>query len=200
MKERGIIFNGEMVRAILEGRKVQTRRIVKPQPDEDGLARLRVGPWMDTSEKIYRCPCGEVGDRLWVRETWQAIHCYCDEHGYVDEVRFASSIPKQKTKYWHPVYEVDGHDKNREDRGYPWRPSIHMPRWASRITLEITGVRVERLNDISEADARAEGAPTELCLIGERHDLGFRTLWKSIYGAESWQANPWVWVIEFRKI
>ncbi|EEK9983752.1 hypothetical protein G3046_004806, partial [Salmonella enterica subsp. enterica serovar Montevideo] len=78
--------------------------------------------------------------------------------------------------------------------------SIHMPRWASRILLEITNVRVERLNDISECDARAEGAPTESTLIGDKHYPGFRSLWKSIYGEDSWNANPWVWVIEFERI
>lgn len=199
MKEIPIIFNGDMVRAILDGRKTQTRRIVKSQPDEDGLARLSGGPWMDTSERVYRCPYGEVGERLWVRETWQAIYDYTDEHGNVEERSYAQKIPKQKL-YWHPVYAEHFGSDSREDRGFPWRPAIHMPRWASRITLEITGVRVERLNDISEEDAKAEGAPTECCVIGDKHFLGFRTLWKSIYSAESWDANPWVWVIEFKRM
>ncbi|GDS39326.1 morphogenetic protein [Escherichia coli] len=75
-----------------------------------------------------------------------------------------------------------------------------MPRWASRILLKITDVRVERLNSISEEDAKAEGVPTECCVIGYKHFLGFRSLWKAIYGDESWQANPWVWVIEFKRI
>ncbi|POE22834.1 hypothetical protein BV923_09620 [Pectobacterium odoriferum] len=200
MKERGMIFNAEMVRATLSEQKTQTRRIVKLQPDEDGLARLSGGPWMDTNEKVYPCPYGEVGDKLWVRETWQVIHDYTDEYGNVDERRFARSIPKQRGNYWHPVYAERFGSESRDDRGFPWRPAIYMPRWASRITLEITDVRVERLNDISEEDAKAEGAPTECCVIGYKHFLGFRTLWKSIYGAESWNENPWVWVIEFKQI
>ncbi|EAQ2729811.1 hypothetical protein ACFFVY_003455, partial [Salmonella enterica] len=81
-----------------------------------------------------------------------------------------------------------------------WTPSIHMPRWASRITLEITDVRVERLNDIRECDAKAEGGQTECTLIGDKYYPGFRSLWKSIYGEESWAANPWVWVIEFKRV
>ncbi|MEI7282235.1 hypothetical protein [Pectobacterium carotovorum] len=190
MKERGIIFNGDMVLATLSGQKTQTRRIVKPQPDEDGLARLRGGPWMDTSERVYRCPYGEVGDRLWIRET-SGLQVRRDALGGTGEFR---------------VYRASNPDAIRfttaSGKIYPikWIPSIHMPRHASRILLEITDVRVERLNDISEEDAKAEGAPTELCLIGDKHFLGFRTLWKSIYGAESWNENPWVWAIEFKQI
>ncbi|BDE52102.1 hypothetical protein VEE38_45790 (plasmid) [Escherichia coli] len=81
-----------------------------------------------------------------------------------------------------------------------WTPSIHMPRWASRIALEITDLRVERLNTISEEDAKAEGAPTECCVLGDKHFLGFRSLWKNTYGEDSWQANPWVWVVNFKRI
>lgn len=178
MKERGMIFNGEMVRAILDGRKTQTRRVMKPQPDEDGLAKVINGPWVDTSERIYRCPFGVPGDRIWVRETFSPV----PDH---EEPAGCSAI----------LYAADGNGPYGK-----WVPSIHMPRWASRITLEITGVRVERLNDISECDAKAEGAPTECCVIGDKHFLGFRSLWKSIYGDESWRSNPWVWVIEFKRI
>ncbi|GKV88474.1 hypothetical protein PEC301619_04560 [Pectobacterium carotovorum subsp. carotovorum] len=128
MKERGMIFNAEMVRATLSEQKTQTRRIVKLQPDEDGLARLSGGPWMDTNEKVYPCPYGEVGDKLWVRETWQVIHDYTDEYGNVDERRFARSIPKQRGNYWHPVYAERFGSESRDDRGFPWRPAIYMPR------------------------------------------------------------------------
>lgn len=81
-----------------------------------------------------------------------------------------------------------------------WTPSIHMPQWASRIALEITEVRVEQLNNISEEDAKAEGVPTECCVLGDKHFPGFRSLWKNVYGEDSWQANPWVWVINFKRI
>lgn len=105
----------------------------------------------------------------------------------------------------HAIYAADGNFTWGDDDGYEdgrscWKPSIHMPRCASRILLEITDVRVERLNDISECDAKAEGAPTECCVIGDKHFLGFRSLWKSIYGEESWRSNPWVWAIEFKRV
>lgn len=189
MKERGMIFNGEMVRALLDGRKTQTRRTVKPQPDEDGLAKVINGPWVDTSERNYRCPFGDIGDRIWVRETWNkygGLLTYRADHDWIDDMRKETVCTAK------------------------WVPSIHMPRWASRILLEITDVRVERLNSISQEDAQAEG----LELTGWRPtysdpDSGgevltpydnFAQLWESIYGEESWKANPWVWVIEFKRV
>lgn len=187
MTERGMIFNAEMVRAVLDGSKTQTRRIIQerhlygggrepgnwpvhmPEGEEGEKARL----WA-----VNNSPFGAVGDRLWVRETWARYNIDQNSH----DMAYRATTPD---------------DWPKEGR---WRPSIHMPRWASRITLEITGVRVERLNDISEDDAKAEGAPTECCVIGDKHFLGFRSLWRSIYGADSWQANPWVWVIEFKRV
>lgn len=208
MKERGMIFNDEMVRAILDGRKTQTRRIMKPQPADDvargAFPNQDAIGWISSlkhkfgSTTAHFCPYGNPGDRIWVRETWQAIHDSLDEFGYVDERTYAPSIPKEKDTYWYTVYESDWRDENREDRGFPWRPSIHMPRWASRILLEITDVRVERLNSISEDDAEAEGVTDTG--YGDSLVDGYRYLWKSIYGEESWKANPWVWVIEFRRI
>ncbi len=219
MKERPVIFNGEMVRAILDGRKTQTRRVMKAQPKP---SETRPGDFCFSSKKLesmvhvsdftpgnspiadchlffqeHCCPFGQVGDRLWVRETWQGP--------LVDEERledYRANADKFQTPEF-CEYAADGGARPEfcdldDNVRQGWRPSIHMPRWASRITLEITAVRVERLNDISEEDARAEGAPTELCIIGEKHYMGFRSLWKSIYGEESWAANPCVWVIEFR--
>lgn len=188
MKERGMIFNGEMVRAILDGRKTQTRRTVKPQPDEDGLAKVTNGPWVDTSERNYHCPFGAAGDRIWVRETWARYNIDLNSH----DIAYRATTPE---------------DWPEEGR---WRPSIHMPRWASRILLEITDVRVERLNAISQEDAQAEGME----LTGWRPtysdpDSGgevmtpydnFAELWSSIYGDESWKANSWVWVISFKRV
>ncbi|NPE52981.1 hypothetical protein E0I03_18535 [Dickeya dadantii] len=192
MKERGIIFNSEMVRAILSGKKTQTRRIVKPQPDEDGLARLRVGPWMDTSEKIYRCPYGEVGDRLWVREA-SGLQVRRDALGGTGEFRVYRASNPDAIRYTTASGKI---------APIKWVPSIHMPRWASRITLEITGVRVERLSSISEEDAQAEGVSPATYMITPpeaAYRVGFRHLWESIYGEESWRANPWMWVIEFKR-
>ncbi|AGR58162.1 Phage-related protein [Salmonella bongori N268-08] len=203
MKERGMIFNSEMVRAILDGRKMQTRRIMKVQPDtpEFGLRRIIESSkanengmyfWsqddacgIKARSKPFLCPYGEVGDRIWVRETWAEA---------------GASAPELKLYRANYPDHVPSHYENVPPVGeIRWTPSIHMPRWASRITLEITDVRVERLNNISECDAKAEGAPTECTLIGDKHYPGFRSLWKSIYGEESWAANPWVWVIEFKR-
>ncbi|HBZ6190259.1 TPA: morphogenetic protein [Klebsiella variicola] len=213
MKERGMIFNGEMTRAILDGRKTQTRRPVKFPVHDKNLGCELAGNELagELSAGNYQNSAfGKPGDRIWVRETWQAIHDYCDEKGHVDERRYARSIPKHRGNYWHPVYEEAWGNESREDREFPWRPSIHMPRWASRILLEITDVRVERLNAISQEDAQAEGME----LTGWRPtysdpDSGgevmtpydnFAELWSSIYGDESWKANPWVWVISFKRV
>ncbi|EOV6197015.1 hypothetical protein ACN94K_004170 [Klebsiella quasipneumoniae] len=204
--ERGMIFNGEMVRALLDGRKTQTRRPIQwKQTRFTEIGEREDGskwPWSEDAEHAcdfwHPCPFGAVGDRIWVRETWQAIHDYCDENGHVDERRYARSIPRHRGNYWHPVYEEAWGNESREDREFPWRPSIHMPRWASRILLEITGVRVERLRSMSQDDARAEGV---IAASGPMEaGLAFRELWDSIYGEESWKANPWVWVIEFKRV
>lgn len=221
MKERPMIFNAEMVRAILDGRKTQTRRIVKGVPSshnfhgwvmsstsakDEGKACWAVGKSPLLNHPIrMRCPFGEVGDRIWVRETWARYNIDQDSH----DMAYRATTPE---------------DWPEEGR---WRPSIHMPRLASRITLEITGVRVERLNDISHEDAGREGIHTEVwdqtvvarnyaaedeffqfwsesmphyVEMNELFRASFHSLWQSIYGEESWQANPWVWVIEFKRI
>lgn len=168
MKERPILFSGPMVRAILSGAKTQTRRVVKGV----ALEWLAEGftPEFVASPDNYVCPYGQSCDRLWVRETfWQ---------------------PRDKSE---TLFKADGAILGCGK----WKPSIHMPRWASRITLEIVSVRVERLNDISEQDARAEGAPP-LDATGYRG--GFFHLWQSINGHDSLDANPWVWVVEFRRL
>ena len=183
MKERPILFSAPMVRALLAGTKTQTRRIIKPQHlaffNQDAAAMLS-----DWNERPL--PYGQPGDRLWVRETFG--HFECNQH-------FKPGC--------NVYYRADGNCLELE----PWRPSIHMPRWASRITLEITSVRVERLQDISEADAQAEGAPFELgelerLILGAKakYRSGFCRLWQSINGPGSWDANPWVWVVEFQRV
>ncbi|WP_373631360.1 morphogenetic protein [Klebsiella variicola subsp. variicola] len=201
MTERGMIFNSEMVRAILDGRKTQTRRPVKFPVHDKNLGCELAGNELAgelSAGNYLNSAFGKPGDRIWVRETWQAIHDYCDENGHVDERRYARSIPRHRGNYWHPVYEEAWGNESREDREFPWRPSIHIPRWASRILLEITDVRVERLRSMSQDDARAEGV---IAASGPMEaGLAFRELWDSIYGEESWKANPWVWVIEFKRV
>ncbi|UAN58976.1 hypothetical protein [Serratia sp. JSRIV004] len=232
MKERPMLFNGDMVRAILDGRKTQTRRVMKPQPepcdyvDEHGKPRgghswpsnifqtmLHVeeelqngkGDWVGLVGDA--CPFGDIGDRLWVRET------FMDLTGTGIE-----AITGQFEGYTYRADTTPYGDEVRKEYKLKWTPSLHMPRKACRLVLEITAVRVERLNDISEEDAKAEGVGSATWFaangvpedkwesLGEHEALQpshinrFATLWESIYGAESWQANPWVWVIEFKRV
>lgn len=211
--DRPILFNGDMVRAVLDGRKTQTRRIVKPQPVE-----WRPGSWSwpaaFTTEKPYpwtlawhephrpetigTCPFGEPGDRLWVRETWSDF-CPLWEHWC------GCGTEQMQAERHRRIYRADGEPEGRVGWRGKWVPSIHMPRWASRLTLDVVSVRVERLQDITEADALAEGfAPgTEDLLGGAVARLSardyFQNTWQEIYGFASWDANPWVWVVAFRK-
>ncbi len=227
MRERGMIFNSEMVRAILDGRKTQTRRVWSPRQLKmiDAAASigecypLESGYQHENSQSYYRefCPFGQLGDRLWGRETWAIVSCAFDDDGmridYVPD-RPAKAVHEKPfgNGYYsgHTIYAADGDFTWGDDDGFVdgrscWKPSIHMPRWASRITLEITGVRVERLNSMTESDALAEG-----CHGGHGSIPGymysatphehFHHVWQSIYGEESWQANPWVWVIEFKRV
>ncbi len=217
--EKPILFKDDMIRAILEGRKTQTRRIMKPQPviDSDGWFRWdghkpnsKLGAYASNHIDLQAisifvgvsCPYGQPGDRLWVRETFQ---------GPLLSYEQAQEFFNHREKFESPrycQYRADGGpapvfvNADDEER-YGWRPSIHMPRWASRITLEITDVRVERLQDISEEDAEAEGADPVLVPPdgGDYpHRQGFLDLWESIYGQDSWDANPWVWCISFKRI
>ncbi|HBQ2700380.1 TPA: hypothetical protein MEI52_002815 [Klebsiella pneumoniae] len=227
MTERGMIFNAEMVRAILDGRKTQTRRPIKWKQTrfteigerEDG----RKWPWSEDAEHAcdfwHPCPFGSVGDRIWVREAYRFPASLDDVSPTgVGEMAVATGYRKP----WAPTfYEFTGTFSDGwkgfetppkvSDAG-KLRPSIHMPRWASRILLEITDVRVERLAAISEEDARAEGIIDGGCLnCGEPEPCGcanpepdatdaFAYMWQSIYGQENWNANPWVWVIEFKRV
>lgn len=213
VKERPILFSGEMVRAILEGRKTQTRRVVKPQPphwtwtsvkayaEAQGLTQevpsLR-GP--DEGYWIKPSPYGQPGDRLWVRETF-----YCDRSPTPKTPEEIAEVTAEDSGYL--FYRADGEPKWEEGGKTPWKPSIHMPRWASRLTLEVVNVRVERLQDICEADAKAEGVTLAMQEeLGNPGGLnwwqslrqGYRVLWESINGPGSWEANPWVWVVEFK--
>jgi hypothetical protein len=182
MKERPILFSGPMVRAILEGRKTQTRRVVKPQSAilTDEMARvLGVQPPAQQNAPVISCPYGVPGDRLWVRETY----AWSGDSSIPEADRIASG------EVW---YRADG----GRGGGIRWRPSIFMPRWASRILLEITDVRVERLQDISDDDCRAEGYDRSHAFPRE----WFARLWASINGTGSWAANPLVWVVSFQRV
>lgn len=195
MKERSIRFSDTEVRAILEGRKTQARRVVKchgqwtcecPDSDEPWpYFENELGEW-----EFFECPHGTMGDRLWVREA------FCADFKPL-------------------IYRASATSDTYGGEKIKYRPSIHMPRWASRMTLEITDVRVERLQEISEEDAIAEGV-SEIIVPGiEYGPYGdpvqpldcsatdrdrFYHLWQSIHHGAEWSANPWVWVIEFRRV
>ncbi|MGY6129140.1 hypothetical protein ACW9YV_27910 (plasmid) [Paraburkholderia strydomiana] len=229
MRELPILFSGAMVRALLDGSKTQTRRVVKwldlkpginlqfsgLTPSQVGGAWVLESPTRSSHEwrcAQTPCPFGMPGDRLWVRETWQGPMW--------EEGRWDPDTDYQSPQYCE--YRADGGPTPEyvdfEDNFHQgWKPSIHMPRWASRITLEVTGVRVERPQDISEVDAAAEGVES-LRNEGEywKHYLestascdaliclsareSFRTLWDSLAAPGSdWQAYPWVWVVEFKR-
>jgi len=210
MTERGMIFNGEMVRAILDGRKTQTRRVIKDcTVGRDQISKFIqigkkfIGCYPEDVPELIRecCPYGVPGDRIWVRETFQ---------GPLFDFEQMEAYQEDSSKFKKPefcVYKADGKPApeffDADDNLHcGWRPSIHMPRWASRITLEITGVRVERLASISDDDAGKEGYPANPEPYGGGMDkwLWFRQLWDSIYPDQSFKHNPWVWVIEFKRI
>lgn len=210
MKERPILFSAPMVRAILDGSKTQTRRVVKPQPSSgdhfgfDDKQRLKIPTW--DGVWLLSCPYGEPGDRLWVREAFDFLPTGGPTEPQACEIVYwATGSHELRTapSDYNPM--IYGHAKVR--------PSIHMPRWASRISLEVTGVRVERLQDISEADSIAEGCtqnhngyfwagPHAVSGLKQMATAkqAYRDLWESINGPESWDANSWVWVVEFKRL
>lgn len=214
-KERPILFSGDEVRAILDGRKTQTRRPIKCCCNQMHLGRLlgtwglsqppfqwqgdvddvnwqhfgrtpKVGDWIehyqtdvdDCASQVVTCPFGVPGDLLWVKETH---FLECDGVGVV--YRASGEFLEGWTK-----------------RGLRWRPSIHMPRWASRVTLEVVSVRVERVQEITEDDAIAEGAQCAGVPASLTNRGAFAKLWNKINGPDSWNANPWAWVVEFRRV
>lgn len=206
MKEHPMLMNAPMVRAILAGTKTQTRRVIKPQPPRD-CAPIRVEEFHPTvidrngdeqpgapifgafdlgGEWGVRCPYGQPGDRLWVRETWGTA---TGEH---------SARWKQGTILYRADAGID--IAGQEVDLMRWKPSIHMPRWASRITLEIISIRVEQLQDISRGDAMEEGCPFPNMAKGDDPRKWYADLWEQINGPDSWEQNPWVWVVEFRRL
>ncbi len=215
VSEKPILFSAPMVLAILDGRKTVTRRLVKPSKRgrvdlTDGGHPVYVSGAPDDGGEPIPCPYGAAGDRLWVRETWAAFTTPTHECGECDLIDGPPS-EMRSTAQWVPnedlVFRADG--KSNPSR---WRPGIHMPRWASRITLDVTDVRVERLQDITEEDARAEGvtlgelqpatingAPGKVAIYDPVK--AFAVLWDQVNGERApWSSNPYVWVVEFRRL
>lgn len=230
MTDRPILFSAPMVRALLDGRKTQTRRIVKPRPPAEAASAgfvmscdptaNGVWTWLDSPDlmeasvvgEAFRCPYGLPGDRLWVRESHQRFDKgTCDQHVWFVAGRNGNAYVARERP------EIDQDQPWPLDASGPAGgavysvPSIHMPRWASRLTLAITEVRVERLQDIGEADAIAEGLirnlpPLEGWRAMESDSWPIFTnpvrsyagLWNHINGKGAWAANPWVWALTFR--
>jgi hypothetical protein len=201
VRERPILFSGPMVRAILDGRKTQTRRVIRSPEKYTGIR-----------ECGFCCPHGQPGDRLWVRETWIVGHP-AGEEGQWSVLRPTGHTDRDGRVFYRATFKEP--DPNEAGRMI-WRPSIFMPRWASRLTLEITDVRVERLQEITREDVRAEGVPDT---YGEGADQRFPEMephvwdnmtwreqwaycWDSINAKRDhgWDANPWVWVIGFNLV
>lgn len=229
MRDRPILFSAPMVRAILDGTKTQTRRVVKPQPEQipahvwkdPKVPADRQFWWPSTAARSMVevrdmgafSPYGMAGDRVWVRETWQYADWTEEGEPYIryaadKSVRgfFGNEVPDGEAlvDVWEKLSRSENYEIDNKAADRKWRPSIHMPRWASRLTLTITDVRVERLQDCSESDAEAEG----IAFIREHPDLDetltapqlYSALWDSINGAGAWDANPWVWVVTFRRV
>ena len=215
MTERPILFSGPMVRALLAGQKTQTRRIVKPQPPVEAVSAGVISSgnpeanglwsWLDSTDiewasqigGDFRCPYGLPGDSLWGRETWQLHERFTD----VGRVVYAATAGRSWTEAHQDIPIAKVGDCRAKPFQQGFRPSIHMPRWASRLTLDVTAVRVERLHDISEVDAEAEGVqePSLVPILGAFWSSrdGYAKLWEHINGKGSWAANPWVWVVTF---
>ena len=223
MKTRPILFSGPMVRALLDDRKTQTRRVVKmkshhqiEERDDGTLWPLMYDGERD-ADSWMACPYGQPGDRLWVRETWQGPLLQEFEVDADPDWHTASNVHQYQSPK-HCEYAADGGAKpeytDADDVMHQgWQPSIHMPRWASRIELEVTGVRVERLQGISEADCIAEGCTKNHngYYWGGPHKAGglkqmatakqaYQDLWESINGPGSWEANPWLWAVTFKRV
>lgn len=206
MKARPILFNGEMIQAILDGRKTQTRRPVaaniaanfdEPRGPSDvaaGYPFIELETGFVSAREV--CPIGQHGDLLWCRETFSLV----PQTAYRCSVGVPQTVcPDDPDRA--SIYRAGW---CRSEGGIVWRPSIHMPRWASRLTLEITDVRVERVQQITHSDAVAEGCDVSRLAAAatagwyERPQRAFRRVWDAVYG--SWEANPWVWVVEFKPL
>ncbi|MNU43062.1 hypothetical protein D3C71_318380 [compost metagenome] len=228
IRERPILFSGPMVRALLAGTKTQTRRIVKlPHSNplgqwepttvggpgvrysDDTPAPIQAAMWHTRTGDGLFCPYGQPGDRLWVRETFvQGFPYDAGQDRLLQYDEGGNELPMQT---WYRATDSDMRwaDDDGWEANVPWRPSIHMPRWACRLVLDITSVRVERLQAISPLDAIAEGvglnpSAADVTMTAPEGEalprVMFRELWDRINGAGAWDANPWVWVVEFRAL
>lgn len=232
MKERPILFSAPMVRAILEGKKTVTRRTIKPQPvldcvrNEDGSGHCR---WLWKGEPLSQIgkafynmsPYGAPGDWLWVRETFRPVYCLDMADGIqyrADGQMCVANVEDRadgcrhhrmnQAFHWNACIE-EGWDEETESNNQKWMPSIHMPKWAARILLEVVSVRAERLQDITQCDAIAEGMPPSHPSV-DRISQGFgypdfsrsafAQTWDACYGKGAWDANPWVWRVEFKPV
>ncbi|ADD77492.1 hypothetical protein ACVWWU_001076 [Pantoea sp. PA1] len=221
MKERPILFSEQRVRALLVGQQTQTRRIMKTQafgPGQDHhegvhafdvqANHLHGDKMMSMNDIRYHCPYGMPGDVLWVRETWRGP--IVPQDALADYER--DPVPFRTPEFCQ--YRADSNELGQhtlsgpDDEQFGWQTAIHMPRWASRINLLITDVRVEQIQDISEDDIMAEGVQTDSHFLNnfftmnvnsEMPKEAYRKAWQKQYGATSWQVNPWVWVIEFER-
>ena len=220
-RERPILFSTPLIPRLLDGSKTQTRRLLKPQPirgkvvNREGWhwdpTRYNHHIWHDEEDQntgdwakwfLGMCPYGRVGDVLWVREAW------------CGEVHPATSklIYNDDGNTYRVLYRADGHEVYKDDgdgfvefnkdgtAASPWRPSIHMPRWASRIDLEITEVRVERVNQISHRDALAEGVDYDVSKEGGAPVPSFARQWDQLHGPGAFERGDWCWVLSFRRI
>ena len=194
MREHPLLMKGPLVRATLAGLKTQTRRPLRNQPPSGGYHLVRVcGPWAEfendgptLAKYSTKSPLGEAGDRLWVRETWQH---------YQNSGQRAADFSEHQRFAANCFYRADESNPRTKPLSGKWRPSQLMPRWACRLVLPLVSVRVERVQDITEEDAKAEGVERISSCKTARDS--FRALWISIYGQDSWDANPWVWVAEW---
>ena len=237
MRERAILFSDAMVRAILDGRKTQTRRVVEPQPPSEvsecfNWSAQELGPETKSAEGCYLrterglhfhsfCPLGQPGDRLWVRECWADVNtedgpaiCYRSSRDVRTWRDFSTTFgpdygagPSMDYDAYPGTYAMWWSDLLAAAPDHSWRSSTHMPRWASRLSLEITGVRVERVQDIGEQDVNAGGLPEDSensKLLRDATGISrkdcFAVLWDQLNAkrGHTWEANPWVWVISFR--
>lgn len=249
MKERPILFSGHMVRAILDGHKTQTRRVVKfPEVPTsrgewkpsmlggpttmrtvNGMLTVDVPPFPVVTHSItgktFACPHGQAGNRLWVRETWKYRGWSEDGDPLIEFAADGKTLWAQPPEEWEDrleevwatLSEPENFKLDNRAADRKWRPSIHMPRWASRLTLDLVKVRLERLQDISPADAEAEGMFERHAVGDDMHDQwtwqnvpgthrygspveAYEALWESVNGKGSWKANPLVWVEEFKRV
>jgi hypothetical protein len=217
VEERPIALRPWEVRAILDGRKTTFRRVVKLTDPSSTYACHDDDGWPMTADEYGDwsrdpCPFGGVGSRLWCRETWALVRFFKDwETGYVDDWKdWEGPVPNQAPPGWTVIYRTDGHwEEHKDDRGFRWRSPIPMPRWASRITLEVTGVKVERLQEITHPDIAAEGLiedwDPEFSRTPYRYGRDqerFAQRWDADHAKEGhgWDLNRWVWVISFRRV